>query len=175
MKHFQKFLYSLHPLLLSSIASVLTVAQIVLAFFLHGHGSEALQWTGWICVWASGIFGVLPIITFCRKGGVPKGESYMKTTVLVDTGIYAIVRHPQGGTAWLLINLGVMLIAGHWTSAILALVSMGLVYADTFKTDQSCIEKFGDAYKRYVERVPRVNFVAGIIRLVWPRSRESRE
>ena len=166
MKRFQKFLYSLHPLLLSSIASVLTVAQIALAFFLHGYASEALKWVGWICVWVSGIFGILPIITFRTKGGVSRGESYMKTTVLVDTGIYAIVRHPQGGTAWLLINLGVMLIAGHWTSAVLGLVSMGLVYADIFKTEQYLIEKFGDAYKRYMGRVPRVNFAAGIIRLV---------
>jgi len=173
MRGFQKLLYSLHPFLLSSIASVLTVAQIVLAFYLYGQGSEALKWAGWICLWTSGIFGMLPIITFRRKGGVPKGGSYMKTTELVDTGIYAIVRHPQGGTAWLLISLGVMLIAWHWTSMILGLVSMGLVYADTFKSDQYCIEKFGDAYKRYLARVPRVNFVVGIIRLVWSRRRES--
>lgn len=173
MRPFQKAFYSLHPLLLASIASVLTVAQIVLAFFLHGGGSEALKWAGWICVWTLGIFGILPIITFRRKGGVPKGESYMKTTVLVDTGIYAIVRHPQGGTAWLLLNLGVMLIALHWTSVVLGLASMGLVYADTFKADQYCIEKFGDAYKRYMERMPRTNFVTGIIQLVWLRKRES--
>ena len=158
---------------MSSIARVVTVTQIILAFFLHGHASEAVQWAGWLCIWTSGIFGILPIITFRRKGGVPKGESYMKTTVMVDTGIYAIVRHPQGGTAWLLINLGVMLIAWHWTSVVLGLVSMGLVYADTFKSDQYCIEKFSDAYKRYMERVPRVNFVAGIIRLVRSRSKES--
>lgn len=163
MTRFKKLLYNLNPFLLSSIASVLTIAQIVLAFFLQGHGSEALQWAGWICLWTSGIFGMLPIFTFRRKGGVPKGESYIKTTVLVDTGIYAIVRHPQNGTAWLLINLGVMLITWHWTSVILGLASMVLVYADTFKADQYCIEKFGDAYKGYMERVPRVNFVAGII------------
>ena len=142
------------------------MAQIALAFFLRRPGPEALEWAGWICLWTSAIFGMLPIITFRRKGGVPRGESYIKTTVLVDTGIYAIVRHPQGGTAWLLINLGVMLIAQHWTSVVLGLVSMGLVYADTFKADRYCIEKFGDEYKRYMERVPRVNFVAGIIRLV---------
>ncbi len=165
MKRFEEFLYSLHPFLLSSIAGVLTVAQIVLAFFLHQPGSEALEWAGWICLWTSGIFGLLPVITFRRKGGVADGESYMKTTVLVDTGVYAIVRHPQGGTAWLLINLGVMLIAQHWSSVILGLASLVLVYADTFKTDQYCIEKFGDAYRRYMERVPRVNFVAGIVRL----------
>jgi protein-S-isoprenylcysteine O-methyltransferase Ste14 len=172
MKRFQEFFYGrLHRLLLSSIASVLTVAQIVLAFFLHRPGSAALAWAGWICVWVSGIFGILPIITFRRRGGVRKGESYMKTTALVDTGIYAIVRHPQGGTAWLLINLGVMLIAQHWTSVVLGLASMVLAYADTFKADQYCIEKFGDAYRHYLERVPRVNFVTGIVQLILRRRR----
>jgi protein-S-isoprenylcysteine O-methyltransferase Ste14 len=166
MKRSQEFLYGLHPFLLSSIAGVLTVAQIVLAFFLHRPGSEALEWAGWICLWTSGVFGVLPIITFRRKGGVAAGESYMKTTVLVNTGIYAIVRHPQGGVAWLLISLGVMLIAQHWSSVALGTAAMMLVYLDTMKADQHCIEKFGDAYKRYMERVPRVNFVAGTIRLV---------
>ena len=169
----KKFLYSLHPLLLSSIASVLTVTQIILAFFLRGDSSEAIEWAGWICVWSSGIFGILPIIIFRKKGGVPKGESYMKTTELVDTGIYAIVRHPQGGTAWILINLGVMLITWHWTNVVLGMVSMGLVYVDLFKTDHYCIEKFSDEYKRYLEKVPRVNFLAGIVRLILLRCRES--
>jgi protein-S-isoprenylcysteine O-methyltransferase Ste14 len=166
MKRFQEFLYDVPPFLPSCIAGALTVAQIVLAFFLRRPGPEALERVGWICLWTSAIFGWLPIITLRRKGGVPKGQSYIKTTVLVDSGIYAIVRHPQGGTAWLLINLGVMLIARHWSSVILGLVSMVLAYADTLKADQRCIEKFGDAYKRYMEEVPRVNFVTGIIRLV---------
>jgi protein-S-isoprenylcysteine O-methyltransferase Ste14 len=170
MNRFREVFYGrLHRLLLSSIASVLTVAQIVLAFFLHRPGSAALTWAGWICVWVSGIFGILPIITFRRRGGVRKGESYMKTTALVDSGIYAIVHHPQGVTAWLLINLGVMLIAQHWTGVVLGLASMVLAHADTFKADQYCIEKFGDAYRRYVERVPRVNFVTGIVQLIMRR------
>lgn len=173
MSSFQKVQSSLHPFLLASIASVLTIAQIALAFFLRGGGSEVLQWAGWICLWTAGVFGVLPIITFRRRGSVPEGESYVKTTALVDTGLYAVVRHPQNGTAWLLINLGVMLIAWHWSSAALGLVSMGLAYADTFLADQRCIEKFGDAYAQYIKRVPRVNFVVGIIRLVWPRRRKS--
>jgi protein-S-isoprenylcysteine O-methyltransferase Ste14 len=169
MRRLREFIYGLHPFLLSSIAGVLTVAQIVLALFLRRSSSEAIEWIGWVCLWTSAIFGVLPIITFRRKGGVAKGESYMKTTILVDTGIYAIARHPQGGAAWLLINLGVMLVAQHWTSVILGLVSMGLVYVDTFKADRGCIEKFGDAYESYMERTPRVNFVAGIIRLAQRR------
>ena len=170
MKRFQGLLCGLHPYLLSSIAGTLTVAQIVLAFLLQGPRSEVLEWGGWICLWTSSIFGVLPIITLRRKGGVAEGQSYIRTTVLVDSGIYAIARHPQGGTAWLLINLGVMLIAQHWSSVVLGLASMVLVYVDTLKADRYCIEKFGDEYKRYMERVPRVNFVVGIMRLLRGRN-----
>ena len=169
MKRFQQFIYSLPPFLLVSIASVLTVAQIVLAIFLYQPGSEALEWAGWICLWTAGFFGVLPIITFRRKGGVLKGKSYIKTTVLVDTGIYAIVRHPQMGVSWMLICPGVMLIAKHWSSVVLGVLAMVLAYLDLMKADQRCIEKFGDAYERYMQKVPRVNFVAGIIRPVWHR------
>jgi protein-S-isoprenylcysteine O-methyltransferase Ste14 len=64
-----------------------------------------------------------------------------------------------------------MLIAQHWTSVLLGLASLVLVYLDIFKADQYCIEKFGDEYKRYMERVPRVNFVAGIVRLLRRRNR----
>ena len=165
MNRFQEFLYKLHPFLLSSVASILTAGQIIHAFLLRTHTSGILNLTGWICLWLAGIFGILPIITFRRTGGVPKGMSYMKTTRLVDTGIYAIMRHPQSGTAWLLINLGIILITMHWVSLILGSVSMTLAYIDLFKSDQYCLEKFGEEYKQYMQRVPRVNFIAGIIRL----------
>jgi protein-S-isoprenylcysteine O-methyltransferase Ste14 len=99
----------------------------------------------------------------------------MKTTTLVDSGIYAVVRHPQGGTAWFLINLGVMLIAWHWSSIVLGFASMLLAYIDTFKADQMLIEKFGESYKRYIEKVPRINFAAGIIRIVQKQIKGSKE
>jgi protein-S-isoprenylcysteine O-methyltransferase Ste14 len=170
MQRFQRFFYGLNPYLLSSIAGALTVAQIVLAFLVRGPRSEALEWVGWICLWTSGIFGWLPVIALRRKGGVAQGQSYMRTTALVDSGIYAVVRHPQSGTAWLLINLGVTLIAQHWSSLVLGLTSMVLAYADTFKLDHGCIGKFGDPYRQYVRRVPRVNFLLGLIRLAWQKA-----
>jgi len=132
--------------------------------FFHAPFSEALQWAGWICLWTAGVFGMLPVYTLRRKGGAPPGQSYVKTTRLVDTGIYAIVRHPQGGVAWLLINLGVMLVAQHWLIALLGLASLPLVYLDTLKADRYEIEKFGAAYRQYMARVPRVNFLPGIFR-----------
>ena len=95
----------------------------------------------------------------------------MQTTAIVDTGIYAIVRHPQGGTAGLLLNLALPLIGQHWLLAVLAPVSMILIYADTFNADKACVEKFGEEYERYMQRVPRVNFLTGLWRLaIRPRS-----
>ena len=95
---------------------------------------------------------------------MPQGKSYMATTALVDTGIYAIVRHPQGGTAGILLSLALVLIGQHWLLLVLAAVAILLVYLDTFNADEACIDKFGQAYVRYMQRVPRVNFLAGIKR-----------
>ncbi len=172
MDQIQQYIHRSNSFLFVSIATVLTIAQIILAFILHGPDSVAWELAGWICLWIAGIFGTLPILIFRKRGKVPKGESYIKTTVLVDSNLYAIVRHPQNGTAWLLINFGIILITRHWTSLVLGTLSMILAYADTFKEDQRCFEKFGEEYQRYMERVPRVNPLVGVIRLVLRRIRD---
>jgi protein-S-isoprenylcysteine O-methyltransferase Ste14 len=166
MKHFRDYVYNLHPYALCCVSAPLTIAQIVLAFVLPQPRSEAVLRIGQVLWWTAAVFGWLPIFIFPRKGGVPKGKSFVHTTTLVETGIYAIVRHPQMGVAWLLMSISLMLITQHWISVALGIPVMVVVYADLLKADQRCIEKFGDAYRRYMERVPRVNFVAGIIRLI---------
>ena len=166
MKRFREFLYDLHPYALCYIAAPLTVAQIVLGFILRRPGIEALRLVGFIVWWIAVIFGWLPIFVLRSKGSVARGDSYVKTTKLVDTGIYAIVRHPQMGTAWLLMCIAMMLMAQHWSSVALGVPAMVLAYLDLLKADQRLVEKFGDAYRRYMERVPRVNFLLGIVRLL---------
>jgi protein-S-isoprenylcysteine O-methyltransferase Ste14 len=166
MKRLEEFVYGLPFYTLWGIASALTIAQIVLASTAYRSDPEGLVWAGWICLWTSAVFGWLPIITFRRKGGVGKGESYIKTTVLVDNGIYAIVRHPQMGVAWMLICAGLMLITRHWASVALGILAMVLVYLDLLKADRRCVDKFGAAYEDYMQRVPRVNVVAGVLRLL---------
>jgi protein-S-isoprenylcysteine O-methyltransferase Ste14 len=170
MKRFLEFIYSLRPHAICWISVPLTVAQIILAFVLRRPGNEALRWIGWILWWTGAVFGWLPIFTLHREGGVPTGKSYVHTTTLVDTGIYAIVRHPQMGTAWLLMCPSLMLITQHWVSIALGIPAMALAYLDLLRADQRLIDKFGDAYRRYMERVPRVDFVSGIIRLIARRA-----
>jgi protein-S-isoprenylcysteine O-methyltransferase Ste14 len=167
MSGLKKALYKLNPWLLSSIAGGLTVLQIGLCVFRSNpEGLAVVRYAGYV-LWAAAVaFAMVPIFTLRRRGGVAEGQSYMKTTTLVTTGVYSLVRHPQGGLAWLLMNLAVMAVGQTWPIALLGLVSMPLVYLDTFKTDRSCMEKFGQDYERYMEKVPRVNVLLGTIRLL---------
>jgi protein-S-isoprenylcysteine O-methyltransferase Ste14 len=154
-------------------ASVLIVAQYILAFFVFKlPGLRALQWVGW-GIWILSIFfGIAPIFLLGRRGAVEKGRSYVHTTKLVDTSLYAIVRHPQylGG---MLFNLALMLMAQHWLVIVIGSASMGLLYLELCAADQEGIDKFGDAYRSYMQRVPRANFLLGLIRMMRGKVTES--
>jgi protein-S-isoprenylcysteine O-methyltransferase Ste14 len=167
MRGWTRFLNRLPSYLLAWIWTVLLLVLMGLAFFVFTE--PKLRWlrlVGW-AVWALGaVFGIWPIFTLRARGGVPEGRSYMETTALVETGLYAIVRHPQGGTAGLLLCTALALIGQHWLLVILAAVAMLLVYLDTVRADEECIAKFGQVYVDYMKRVPRVNFAAGIVRML---------
>ena len=150
--------------------SILIVLQIILSFFLYKPGLPVLRNIGWITLAVSAVFGWLPILAFRKKGGVSKGKSYIQTTVLVDSGIYALVRHPQYMSG-ALINLALILITQHGLIATIGVVAVVLNYFITLKADQELIEKFGHDYKHYMQKVPRMNFLVGLIRLVGRRNR----
>jgi protein-S-isoprenylcysteine O-methyltransferase Ste14 len=150
---------------LPTILTLAAVAQIVLAFVLYNNeGSSIVRNAGWVLLWVSAVFGWLPIFTL-KKWGKTEGRGYVHTTVVVDRGIYAVVRHPQY-LAGMLMGAALPLIVQHWLVALLGAVVIVVYYWDTFEEERSCIEKFGAAYEGYRKSVPRVNFVAGMMRLV---------
>ena len=153
------------------ILTLAAVGQIILSYFLYNvDGNIIIRNLGWVILWISAAFGWLPILTLRRWGKVPEGKGYMHTTKLVDRGVYAIVRHPQY-LAGMLLGVALALIAQHWIIAILGAVVVLISYIDTFGEETSCIAKFGEDYERYMERVPRVNFVLGIVRWLLSKSR----
>jgi protein-S-isoprenylcysteine O-methyltransferase Ste14 len=150
----------------SSISSAFTVAQLICFFFFYNdEGYHVFRILGWILWGFSSVFGILPIYIFRKSAGVAKGKSFVHTTVLVETGLYGIVRHPQY-LAGILLNLALILISQHWLIAILGVPAMVLVYIDIQKADLQEIEKFGDAYWCYMDRVPQINFISGFIRQI---------
>jgi protein-S-isoprenylcysteine O-methyltransferase Ste14 len=145
----------------------LAIAQTVLSFFLYNpSGLRGLRYAGWL-IWAvMCLFALAPVVTLRSKGSVPKGRSYVHTSVLVDSGIYAVVRHPQY-LSFILLSIFLILLAQHWLITLIGIAAMAVVYAGIVpQADQANLAKFGDDYKRYMQRVPRLNFVLGIIRLL---------
>jgi protein-S-isoprenylcysteine O-methyltransferase Ste14 len=154
-----------------TFTSVLFISQIVIGVYLLSEVSkiEVFAYFGVGLYAFSGlIFGMLPVFEFRKKGGVSKGQSYIHTTKLVDTGVYSVVRHPQYVTFMMWAIAG-MLLFQHWIVILLGSPIFPLTYIDLLKADRDAVEKFGDDYKAYMKKVPRANFLLGIIR----RLRES--
>jgi protein-S-isoprenylcysteine O-methyltransferase Ste14 len=146
--------------------TIAAVGQIISSFLLYNeNGSTAVTNIGWGILWLSAVFGWLPIFTLRRWGSVPRGESYMQTRKLVDKGVYAVVRHPQY-LAGILLGIALTLIAQHWIVGVFGAVFVLITYVGTFQEERSCVEKFGQDYERYMESVPRLNFLAGIVRVL---------
>ncbi len=118
-------------------------------------------------VWAFGMVLVMaPIVMFPRRGGVGRGKSFVDTTHLVSTGIYAVVRHPQYTGGIYAIFITTLLLYPHWLFAVLGVIGSILLYLGTKEEDKRLIEKFGDDYIAYMQRVPGMNFILGIVRLL---------
>jgi len=97
---------------------------------------------------------------------VPKGKSFVHTTQLVHTGIYSIVRHPQYLGGILAIFVATPLLYPHWLFIVLGIPGVAILYWSTIEEEKQLVEQFGDGYRSYMQKVPRVNLILGIIRIL---------
>ena len=110
------------------------------------------------------------LMCFSKRGKPAEGRGIMGTTVLVESGTYGIVRHPQF-LAITLIVFASILVSQHWLFALMSvplIVSLPKWIKDS---EEHLIAKFGDDYKRYIQKVPRINFILGVIRLLQHRKK----
>jgi protein-S-isoprenylcysteine O-methyltransferase Ste14 len=110
------------------------------------------------------------MFTLRRHGRPPAGKSYMQATVVVQRGPFALVRHPQY-LGYMLFAVTAALISRHWTVVALAAAAVAAFFAHALREERYCLERFGEAYARYMTRVPRFNALAGALRLLRRRSR----
>lgn len=125
--------------------------------------NQIVGMVGWI-IW---IFGIIlafsPNIVFKKRGGVSKGKSYIHTTILVNDGIYGLIRHPQY-TGGMVIAFSICLLVQTPLSYILAIIAMVTTYLSMVFEEKRLIIKFGSQYENYKTEIPRVNLLIGLIR-----------
>jgi protein-S-isoprenylcysteine O-methyltransferase Ste14 len=125
-----------------------------LAFTLDVPDSlRPLSYIGWILLGFGMGLVVLSTIALVSN----QGES------LIERGIYGLVRHPMYLGA-MLCFLSFFFFLPHWLIFVISSLNIAVVYAFILQGDQQNITKFGDAYRRYMETVPRINLLAGIFR-----------
>ena len=95
----------------------------------------------------------------------------MDTTIIVDSGTYGVVRHPQILGCMLLVSASII-VSQHWLSAIIGIPLIVWFYIDIPNDERGLILKFGDPYKHYMQKVPRINFIVGVVRLLKHRKGE---
>lgn len=140
--------FLLNMLLLSNV--LVNVAPVI----------EVLIVIGWIVLGVGALFVILSVLTLHRKG----------TKNCTDSGVYGIVRHPMylGGMVMFFSHI---FFGQNWMIAFSTLVGIYCCYILTQSEDRQIVEKFGDEYRLYMQKVPRLNFVAGIIRILRRRKR----
>jgi protein-S-isoprenylcysteine O-methyltransferase Ste14 len=89
----------------------------------------------------------------------------MDTTVLVDTGPFGLVRHPQllGGS---MMQISSALVSQHYAVIIIGVIVFAWWYRWAIEEEDKLLVRFGNDYREYMQRVPRLNLLLGLIRLV---------
>lgn len=158
--------------ILMSIEGLCFIAQVVLSvLFYNDLELNWLLYLGWATFAAAMVLGWRARVAFETRGAAREGESWLHTRRVVASGIYGVVRHPMY-LSFFLISLSLVLLSQHWLNAVLGAILMGLIYNDMCREEKGNIERFGDDYRHYMEQVPRMNLVAGIIRLIRRRKKE---
>ncbi len=125
-----------------------------------------LQYLGWVVLAVGLPFFFSPLIYFNKEGKPQEGKNLMLTTVVVDKGTYSIVRHPQI-LGCIIVMLASMLISQHWAVIIIGITLSVSFYIEVVKEEKGLVVKFGDDYSNYMQRVPRMNFLVGLVRWLW--------
>ena len=121
----------------------------------------AFERTGWlptivgvVVMWAGIILRAWAIVTLGRF--FRRDIQVAVDQVVVDTGPYAVVRHPAY-TGNLVLYAGVGIVLANWASlAIMLIVPLLALLPRIRAEDALMIEKLGEPYREYADRTPRL-------------------
>ena len=138
----------------------LIVSSII---FYNSANLAASVYAGWIIF----ICGVVVLVSSSQT----RRRSYEMREAFIQSGLYAYVRHPEF-LGHMLITISLISMAQHPISIAIGSVLILLLFIEIMEEEKRNIEKFGEVYKDYMRRVPRINLLAGIIKSIRERKPE---
>ncbi|RLG07347.1 MAG: hypothetical protein DRN59_01425 [Thaumarchaeota archaeon] len=123
--------------------------------FYNSANLTALSYAGWI-IFACGL-AILVSSSQTRR------KSYRMREAFTQSGLYAYVRHPEF-LGHMLIIVSLVFMAQHPISIAMGSALLSLLCIEIMEEERRNLKRFGDAYKDYMRRVPRINLLTGIIK-----------
>ena len=160
------------PEALDWLAAACAAALFVANHFVEGGNSPILKILGITSLMLALVFMVPPFFLLKKYGHPPDGAPFYETTTLVDRGVYGIVRHPQY-LGYILLVLGFVALSQNPLTTIIGASASILFFLQALQEEEYCSRQLGAEYEAYAERVPRFNFVLGLIRHLRSRIRPS--
>jgi protein-S-isoprenylcysteine O-methyltransferase Ste14 len=154
------------------VCQALAVAGLFGGWFLGWSSTRLfdLPWLktlGWVTIGLAGVTLVSAVV-YMHVKGKPRTANVEKTTRLVTSGPFALVRHPiYTATAWW--SFGAFFIHQSLLAAVTLATTSTLAYAAARLADPHLVRKFGPAYAEYARTVPRFNPLTGLWRLLTKR------
>jgi len=147
--------------LIGHIAYIFLYGVLVIStvFLYNSANLVKLLYTGWVILTLGIVF--LLWSSKSRKKGHTEDNSSRKA--LVESGMYAFVRHPEF-LGHILIIFALVIISQHLICLITGAILIVLLCLAMIEEEKRNIKKFGDSYRDYMKRVPRINLIVGIIK-----------
>lgn len=145
------------------IASIFTGLLIGVSLLLPNGKLNFLRIFGAFFALLSLGFFISPPFTLRKYGKIREGESFLDTQVVVDQGLFGIVRHPQY-LGYLFLVVSFMLRTQDWLTTFFGTGALVFFYLHILQEEAYCLAKFGGDYQEFMQRVPRLNVLAGIFR-----------
>lgn len=149
------------------VTALLTIAfigQLTACFvFFDSTGSMWMVYAAIVAILAASVLGWRARVELQEQGRSQSAENWSHATVVVYSGVYGIVRHPMY-LSFMLYVASMYLISQHWVSAACGAFVLTYLYEVMRQEEKRNLERFGDDYATYMQKVPRMNFIIGVLR-----------
>lgn len=146
-------------LIISHIITILFLVQIILSLIFYNWARiDLLTYAGWLIIITGVTIFIKALVDFrvVKKTDLKKGE-------IVDIGLFSIIRHPMY-FSFILMAFGLIFISQYWLVVIIGTLRIFMLYYVILAEERMDIDRFGSPYRDYQKRVPRLNFIKGILK-----------
>ena len=157
--------------LAEELCGILFMLQILVFMFQYDFsGVVILRGIGWILLILAFLLFTLSKSALKQHGAPEENKSWVFTTVLVQQGIYGVVRHPFS-LGWIIMTIGLALVSQYWLSILFMIIQLPVIVFGIFSEEKTNVGKFEAEYINYQKSVPMVNLFKGFVRYFLERRR----